>query len=518
MADRENDHQAGDGTYRPVLMAALSAVVPGWGQWQMGERRRGLAFVAITLAIGIPVVVLTAMVFYVEGLDLAVDLARPFFEHPSLLLVLLAVNGLLMVFRAIAVVDAFLLPRGGVSIRQRVGRARPLAIAGVALILVAVVLPHGWVARRNLALYDLFTYDFTADPAQVTTTVPDTTVPATTTSTTTVDETSTTTSSTTTTSTTTTTTTIPDPFDGFSRVNVLLMGGDSGVGRHGIRTDTMIVVSIDPQTGATAMFSVPRNNVQLPIPDDIPAYETFGCHCYPGLANEIYQYGLANPDLFPGGANTGGNASKAIIGSLLGLDIHYFALVDLQGFVDVIDALGGVTITVTERVYDATYPHEDGTEEVIDIQPGVYDMDGHLALAYARSRRASDDYDRMGRQRCVIEAVAEQADPIGMLRRLPDLVPAIQGSVVTDIPVSDIPDFLDLMDRADLETIPSVRFMWRAPEFEGTPTSYVAGWTSDRYPIPNVELIRRTVATAIALSPEEAIEFLNLQPIEEICG
>jgi LCP family protein required for cell wall assembly len=402
-----------------------------------------MAFIAVTIAIGIPVAVLTAMVFYVEGLDLAVDLARPFFEHPSLLLVLLAINGLLLLFRVIAVVDAFLLPVRRAPVKRGAGRVSPLAVAGVALILVAVVLPHGWVAGRNLALYDLFTYDFTADPAQVTTTAPVTTVPATTT--TAADETSTTTSSTTTTSTTTTTTTIPDPFDGFGRVNVLLMGGDSGVGRRGIRTDTMIVVSIDPQTGATAMFSVPRNNVQLPIPEDIPAYDAYGCHCYPGLANEIYQYGLANPEGFPGGPNTGGNASKAILGNLLGLEIHFFALVDLQGFVDVIDALGGVTITVTERVYDGHYPHEDGSREVIDIQPGVYDMDGHLALAYARSRRTSDDYDRMGRQRCVIEAVAEQADPISLLRRLPDLVPAIQGSVVTDIPTADIPDFLDFL-------------------------------------------------------------------------
>jgi len=97
-------------------------------------------------------------------------------------------------------------------------------------------------------------------------------------------------------------------------------------------------------------------------------------------------------------------------------------------------------------------------------------------------------------------------------------VPAIQGSVVTDIPVADIPDFLDLLGRADLEVIPSIRFMWLAPELEGTPASYVTGWTSDRYPIPNVDLIRETVTTAISLPPAEAIEVLNLQPIEEICG
>jgi hypothetical protein len=145
-------------------------------------------------------------------------------------------------------------------------------------------------------------------------------------------------------------------------------------------------------------------------------------------------------------------------------------------------------------------------------------MDGHLALAYTRSRRTSDDYNRMGRQRCVIEALATQTDPVAVLRSLPSLVPAIQDSVITDLPISSIPDFLDLLSRADLETIPSVRFMWRAPEFAGTPTSYVAGWTSDRYPIPNVDLIRETVATVISLPPEEAIETLNLQRMEETCG
>ncbi|MFH2072882.1 MAG: LCP family protein [Actinomycetota bacterium] len=507
----------GAGTYRPVIGAALSAVIPGMGQWYGGEPRRGRLFFSIAVIVGLPAAALMVMVFYVEGLDLALTLARPFFEHPSLLLALLALNGLLLVFRIVCVVDAFLIPVRAAPVRHRPGRLSGWAVAGVAVVLGFVMVPHGWVAQRNLALYDLFTYDFTADPGQATTTtLPPTTLPPPTTSP--PVSVSSTTTSTTTTSTSTTTTTMPDPFEGVDRVNVLLLGGDAGVGRSGIRTDTMIVISIDPATGWTAMFSVTRGTAQIPIPDTVPAYDAFGCHCFPGIANEIYQYGLQNPEGFPGGPNTGGNAAKAVLGNLLGVDIHYFALVDLQGFVDIVDAVGGVTITVTERVYDPIYPHEDGTTEVIDIQPGTYDMDGHLALAYARSRRASDDYDRMGRQRCVIEALAEQADPIGLLRRLPDLVPAIQGTVVTDITVASIPDFIDLLSRADLGTIPSIRFMWRAPEFEGTPTSYVAGWTPDRYPIPNVALIRETVATAISLPPAEAIETLNLQPIEEICG
>jgi LCP family protein required for cell wall assembly len=502
----------GPSARRPLTAAVLSAILPGAGQWYAGRSRRGAAFVTVALAVGVPVAVVTVLVLFVEGSDLAIDMARPFFEHPWLLLVLLGVNGLLAAFRVFAVVDAFVdgRPRG----KRQPGR-RAAAVAGLVVLLGLVLVPHGYAAERNLALYDLFTYDFAADPGQSTTT-------STSTSSTTTTEVppgtvATTSTSTSTTSTSTTTTTMPDPFAGYERVNVLLMGGDAGVGRRGIRTDTMIVLSVDPETGWTAMFSVPRNNVRLPIPEDVPAFDTFSCHCYPGLANEIYQYGLANPAGFPGGPNTGGNASKAILGELLGLDIHYFALVDLQGFVDVVDALGGVTITVTERVYDASYPHEDGSREVIDITPGTYHMDGHLALAYARSRRISDDYDRMGRQRCVIEALAEQSDPAELFHALPDLVPAVEQSVVTDIPIRSIPDFLDLLGRADLESVPSVRFMWRAPEFEGTPTSYVAGWTSDRYPIPDVELIRRTVATVLSLSPAEAIETLNLQAIAEAC-
>jgi LCP family protein required for cell wall assembly len=510
------DQRKRAGPPRPLIAAALSAVLPGWGQWYAGERRRGIAFMAITVAAVVPVIVLIVMVLYGES-DLALTLARPFFEHPWLLLVLLAVNGLALAFRVIAVVDAFLLPGRSAPVRRSAGILTLGAIAGAVVIILLVMAPHGWVARRNMALYDLFTYDFVADPSQASTSTA-----ASTTSTTTVpvaaSSSSTSTSTSTTSTSTTTTTTMPDPFEGFDRVNVLLLGGDSGIGRRGIRTDTMIVVSIDPATGWTAFFSVTRNTVQIPIPEDIPAHTAYGCNCYPGLANEIYQYGLANPEGFPGGPNTGGNAIKAVLGNLLGIDLHYFALVDLQGFVEVVDALGGVTITVTDRVYDPNYPHEDGSTEVIDIQPGTYDMDGHLALAYSRSRRTSDDYNRMGRQRCVIEALAEQAEPITLLRQLPDLVPAIEGSVITDIPVASIPDFLDLLRRADLETIPSIRFMWRAPEFEGTSTSYVRAWTSDRYPIPNVERIRQTVATTLALSPEEAIEALNLQPIEDTCG
>ncbi|MEX1208072.1 MAG: LCP family protein [Acidimicrobiia bacterium] len=496
---------------KPLVAALLSAVVPGLGHLYAGDRKRGWWCIGITAVFVVPAAVLFALVFYVTGVDLALDLARPFFESPSLLLALLAVNFILVAFRAAAVVDSFMYAR------NLAPDDRPITLFGlsfgVAVILIVTAIPHGWVGERNLALHDLLTHDFTTDPNQVTTTavVPTTTIPATT------IPGATTTS--TTTPPTTTTTTRPDPFDGEDRVNVLLLGSDAGPGRTGVRTDTMIVVSIDPETGWTAMFSIPRNFVRTPIPADHPAYSEWPDGLWGDPSNlvwGIYAYGLQNPALFDG-ANTGGDAAKTIFGHLVGLEIDYFAMVNLHGFVDMIDALGGVEIHVTRRIYDAEYPHEDGYLIEIEFLPGTYRMNGHDALAFARTRHDADDFDRMGRQRCVLEALAREADPVSLLRELPSLVPAIESSVITDIPVARFPDFLSLLAKVDTEQIVSMRFIPNAPEFAGTTTSYVA-YQVEGYNVPNVDLIRDRVQIATTLPPLEAAEALNLQPLDEVCG
>jgi anionic cell wall polymer biosynthesis LytR-Cps2A-Psr (LCP) family protein len=144
-------------------------------------------------------------------------------------------------------------------------------------------------------------------------------------------------------------------------------------------------------------------------------------------------------------------------------------------------------------------------------------MDGHNALAFARTRHDADDFDRMGRQRCVLEALAREADPISLLRELPSLVPAIEGSVITDIPVANFPDFLQLLSKVDTTQIVSMRFMPNAPEFAGTATSYVA-YQVQGYNVPNAELIRRRVEIATTLPPLEAIEALGLEPLDLVCG
>ena len=517
----------------PLGAASLSALVPGTGHLAQGRRRAGWAFVGITMILVVPAAVLALALFGGSGARLAVTLSRPFFEHPWLILVLLALDALLLIFRVGVVVDAY---QHGVSAEPRSRRGARLAagIVVVALLAVFVAVPHGWAARRGLALYDLLTYDFTADPgfgSEPSTTVPpatttSTTVPTTTTTipttTTTVPGGTTTAPPTTvpptTTTAPTTTTTIPTILDTTDRLTVALLGGDAGQGRPGIRTDTIIVVSVDTVTGNAAMFSIPRNWANTPIPAGHPAHDTWGCGCYPEIANTIYPAGLARPELFPGGPNSGINAVKAVLGEILGIPIDYVALVALDGFVDLIDAIGGVDITVVKPVYDPEQWQPDGTYLDIDIPPGDYHWDGRMALAYARVRQQDSDYYRMDRQRCLLEAVASELDTFTLLARLPLITQVVKESLVTDIPFADIPDLFDLADRVDTDRVVSLRFVPSAPDLAGTGLSYIAGVNAAGYSIPNVPLIRERVRIAIEEPLADAIVSLNAPSLDNACS
>lgn len=504
-----------------MVSAALSVAFPGVGHLYAGDRRVGWSLVAFGFLLALPVAVLGALVLYVSGPRLALTVSRPFFERPSLLLVLFAINLALLGLRLAVAVDAYLVASGG----RRPSGAGAAIITGllVVLLVLAAVAPHWWAGRRNLALHDLLTHDFARDPAAATTTLPAatttspaTTIPPSTAPATLPPEISTTTTppaTTTSTSIVVTPTSIPSsPFEGTDPVNVLILGGDAGPDRSGIRTDSMIVASIDPAAHQVALFGVPRNFKVLPVPGWLQG--VWECDCYEEQSNTIYQYGLRHPDLFPGGPNPGANAAKAILGELLGLDIHYFALVDMLGFVDVIDAIGGVTITVTRAVVDEKYTHPDGVEEEIRIFPGTRHMDGETALAFARVRRGQSDYERMDRQRCVLEALVDQADAPTVLQQLPFLVPAIKDSLKTDIPTADWPDIVEFLDRTDTARMTSIRFIPAAPELAGTGLSYVDGFTADRFGIPNVPLIQEMVQTVLAGDLEQA----GIPTLQEVCG
>jgi polyisoprenyl-teichoic acid--peptidoglycan teichoic acid transferase len=241
-----------------------------------------------------------------------------------------------------------------------------------------------------------------------------------------------------------------DPFGDQERVNVLLLGGDGGEGRDGVRTDTVIVASVDTDTGDTVLFSLPRNLEDLPFPEDSPLSEVYPDGFDAGsesesLLNAVYRNGPAeHPDILGPTADAGADFLKLGVGEALGLDIHYFVLVNLDGFSRLVDALGGITVNVN---YWVPINGNPGTGELPDdyIAPGPNQrMDGVRALDFARGRFGLTDYDRMARQRCTIDAIIDAADPVTLLERYQELAATTQDIVSTDIPRSALDDFVDL--------------------------------------------------------------------------
>jgi LCP family protein required for cell wall assembly len=288
-------------------------------------------------------------------------------------------------------------------------------------------------------------------------------------------------------------------------VTFLLVGGDAGPYRYGVRTDTMIVVSVSTRTGRAALFGIPRNLTGVPFP---PSAHT-ELETYPEILNSLWGYAEANPELFPGAAMPGPTALKETIGSLLGLEIDYVAAVDLRGFVELVDALGGVTVDVRRSVYDAgVSPPVEGEPLIeIDLEPGRHTLDGRQALAYVRTRWASSDYDRMHRQRCVMGALAQQASVGRLLRAFPTLASTVKRFVLTDVPLERLPDLVELLAGLDSKQMVGVSFV---------PPTFAATWENGA-PTPDVELIRATVAQAIARAPRLDPE-LGLQTVRTDCG
>lgn len=251
---------------------------------------------------------------------------------------------------------------------------------------------------------------------------------------------------TTTTAAATTTTTTVAPFAETERVNVLLLGGDAGPGRYSLRTDSMIVVSIDPVTGDTAMISIPRNLWGLPFPPGTILAEKYP-RGFQGLANAVYPTVNARPEEFGGGDDVAALAVKQGIAQFLGIPIHFYVLVDMFGFIDVVDALGGIDIYLPERIHTARSPTRDMPQVPKYFEAGQHHFNGIEALSYSRTRYSDSDYGRMGRQRCVLGAIAAAATPRALATGLSDLVAAFGEAVRTDIPRSRLGEMAQLVDR-----------------------------------------------------------------------
>lgn len=514
---------------RPGVAALLSAVIPGAGQWYGGRLRRAVVvFLPALLLVG-----LAGMIWSrgaVRMLELVVQ--------PSVLWTLLAINFTVLVWREVAVVDAY-------NVARRDTRPGRLAVGVLVVTIVAVAAPHAVFVAYDLEAIDLLESVFDngevaapvfeeAPPIDLASLAPDATV---------VYE-------------------APDPAlvaapviitprsarnlifrpglgdpeainswpeiiaepeeamallppvetEGLDRITILLAGGDAGPGRGGLRTDSIMVATLDTVTGKAALMSIPRNMVQVPLkPDYAQAFidleqritpwqerrtwtddnadgvpdQFVPCNCFPDQINAIYPFTRKWTETYPDEVDPGMATLRDTLELLLGIDIDFYALVNMSGFVRVVDALGGVRAYVTRSVSTEVSPAREGEDWItVDISPGWRRLNGHQALAYVRERKTSNDYVRTTRQRCMLKAVAASADPVTIVSRFPAISRAVKSSVRTDIPLNYVPTLVAQAAALDFDDIVTVGF---------APPDYAPTSNHRNQPIPDLEAIRATV-------------------------
>ncbi|WP_431800015.1 LCP family protein [Microbacterium kunmingense] len=269
------------------------------------------------------------------------------------------------------------------------------------------------------------------------------------------------------------------PSDGY--YNILLLGADSGEGRDSMRFDSISVVSVNADTGATTITGIPRDMPHFPFapgpmqdryPDGHQGVADPTCGWGSGINQlrtevEVCQDGNAlYPDAVANGSAPGIEATKDAAEGILGIEIPYYVFIDMHGFASLVDALGGVEIEVAERLPKGGGPAYDGqpAEEwaIGWIEPGLQRMDGDTAQWYARSRYTTSDFDRMQRQRILQQAILNQFTPQTVLTRFQDIAAAGADIVQTDLPQSLLPYLADLALKAQEQPVTTIELI---PEF-----------------------------------------------------
>lgn len=223
------------------------------------------------------------------------------------------------------------------------------------------------------------------------------------------------------------------------RLTVLILGSDEREGVIGARTDAIIVATIDPTSGKVAMVSLPRDTVGVPIAPGVT---------YPGRINALFweyerKLGKTKPAL---------KQVKNELAYAFGTEIDYYAMVEFDGLVRLVNSIGGIDITLEEKFVDKSM-HLG--EKGLKLQPGKRQLDGKRALAFSRSRHTSTDYDRSLRQQQVLTAAASKVRKRG-LDQLAGLVEVARSKIVTDMPYRAAPALMELAGKADLAKVKSV--------------------------------------------------------------
>ncbi|HET7030876.1 MAG TPA: LCP family protein [Candidatus Limnocylindrales bacterium] len=380
----------------PSLVVFLSFLWPGLGQLAQGRRRTALLYAA-----PVAVVVLLLVVRILGGAEaFAVSLL-----DPTVALTLLILTALMAIWRLISMVDALV-----TAMRNTPARSPALPVAAV--LATIVIASHLWLGNVTWAFYDAGSQIFVGDrgpdgtpPAEPSDGRPEASDNA-------VDFQA---------------TPFPTPATASNRITILVTGIDSGHGRNHSLTDTLMLISVDPDTSQVAMLSFPR---------DISEFSLFNGGTYHGKINSFMTYARLHPDQFP----DGGLPSLAKeIGYLAGVPVGYFAAINLDGFTKMIDLVGGVDVVNPKAIDDPKYDWFNGTYG-FHLAAGSVHLDGRSGLAYVRSRQGvgDNDFTRAARQQQVLQALRKKLTSPAVIGSLPDLVRALGSSVRTNYPAGDI--------------------------------------------------------------------------------
>lgn len=448
MVDDATAPSVAAGAPRPWLAAVLSFAFPGLGQVYTGRPREALLF-------AVPVIlVVVAGVALVTGVG-----ANPnSLLSPPFLTAVMLVNGALLLWRLAAIVHAGLTPAGQVT-----GRQRPVALTTVVGLLVVSVAMHAWVGVVVAQLEETLGQVFASEPDEPAAPNPPAEPGGTEPPPAATPE--------------------PNRWAETERINVLLLGTDAAPGRTTERPDVVLVVSVDPLDRSAVMISIPRDTGWLPLPDD----RLYPGGLYPRRVNQLASEAAAAPERWcpelddPSPERCGREALERSVGLYLGLEIHHYALVDMVGFAEMVDALGGLELCLPGELVD---PEFDGTlenrgeGEPLVLPAGCHHYSGLQTLAYARSRQGwiempdgtrviQTDFDRNERQQEVLLALRRELAEADTLFELPALIGAIGRTVSTDVPreqAGDLAGLLPLIAGPDIE-----RVVLDAPEYVDLP-------------------------------------------------
>jgi LCP family protein required for cell wall assembly len=383
----------------PGIAAFLSFLWPGLGQWYGGARRAAIVF-----ALPVLVAAAVAVASIRQGPE---DLVFQLFS-PGTALTIAILIVLLGVWRIVSMFD------GMSGVGGRLSRRRPGLFAAFATMVVIVLVTHLAAANLAWSFYEAGSRIFTSDTdAQVT---PPPTgsgdvplLPV--------------------------ATPVSTPETPMSRINVLIIGIDSSERRTHALTDTMLVVSVDPRTNTAAMVSFPRDIADFPL---------WSGGTYRGKLNALMSDAERHPARFPDGGIT--TLTKEL-GFLLGVPIHYYAAVNLDGFEAMINEVGGVTITNSSLIDDPTYGGWNVPGKIgFRLEPGKHTLDGATALAYVRSRKGvgNNDFERARRQQQLLVALEKKVSDPAMLPKLPALLDDATRTITTSFPADRLSEMLDL--------------------------------------------------------------------------